>query len=65
MSLTPEEIKQKICDDVAQLQADLDGTLQRILDQAGGKIEPEKQEEVQRKIEGTKQLLERFKSRYV
>ncbi len=63
MSLTQQEIKQKICDDVTQIQADLDGTLQRILKQAGSKIEPEKQEEVQKKVEDTKQLLEYFKRR--
>ena len=65
MSISELDMRQKICDDVTQLQSDLEGALQRIFEQAGSKIEPERQEEVQKKVEGTKQLLERFKSRYI
>lgn len=59
-----EEIKQKICNDITQLQVDLQAALQRVLEQAGSKIELEKQEEVQQKFADTQQLLERFKGRY-
>jgi len=65
MSIFQPDMRQKICDDVTQLQSDLEGALQRIFEQAGSKIEPERQEEVQKKVEATKQLLERFKSRYI
>ncbi|HEY9642169.1 MAG TPA: hypothetical protein V6C57_16905 [Coleofasciculaceae cyanobacterium] len=64
MNIAEQEVKQKIWDDVTQLQADLQAALYRILEQAGSRIQPEKQEEVQQKVEGTRQLLEHFKSRY-
>ncbi|NJR66054.1 MAG: hypothetical protein HC772_13205 [Leptolyngbyaceae cyanobacterium CRU_2_3] len=51
--------------DVTQLQSGLETALQRIFEQAGSKIELQKQQEVQQKVEGTKQLLERFKTQYV
>ncbi|MBD3884714.1 hypothetical protein IFO70_23535 [Phormidium tenue FACHB-886] len=63
MNIT-EDIKQKIYNDITQLQVDLESALQRVFEQAGSKIELEKQEEVQQKIAATKQLLERFKGRY-
>jgi hypothetical protein len=61
---TEQDIRQKICDDLTQLQSGLQAALQKIFEQAGNRIEPAKQEEVQQKVEGTKQLLENFKSRY-
>lgn len=64
MSLIQQDVNQKICDEVTQLQTDLERALKYVFEQAGSKIKPEKQEEVQQNMEGTKQLLERFKSRY-
>lgn len=65
MNTLQQEVNQKICNEMTQLQADLEGALKKIFEQAGSKIKPEKQEEVTKAIEGTNQLLERFKSRYV
>jgi tRNA uridine 5-carbamoylmethylation protein Kti12 len=65
MNIAEQEIRQKICEDVTQLQVDLQTALQSIFEQAGHRIQPEKQQEVQQKFAGTQQLLEHFKSRYV
>ncbi|PPS39614.1 hypothetical protein [Chroococcidiopsis sp. TS-821] len=59
-----QEINQRILDTMTQLQTDLDKALQKIFEQAGSKIQLEKQEEFQREVENTKLLLKRFKSRY-
>lgn len=64
MNTKEQELNQKICDDMTQIQADLERALKMLFERTGNKIKPEKQEEVQKEIEGTKQLLERFKSRY-
>lgn len=64
MNATELEINQKICDDMTQLQIDLEQALKNIFEQAGSKIKPEKQQEVQKGIENTKLILENFKSRY-
>lgn len=53
-----------IFEQMIQLQADLEGILQKIFEQAGSKIQPEKQAEVQQQLAGTQRLLERFKDRY-
>ncbi|MHC5915172.1 MAG: hypothetical protein ACYTXE_30210 [Nostoc sp.] len=49
---------------MTQIQIDLERALKNILEQAGSKIKPEKQEELKKEVEGTKQIIERFKSRY-
>ncbi|KAF3889325.1 MULTISPECIES: hypothetical protein [Nostocales] len=64
MEISEQELSQKICDDVTQIEVDLETALKEILEQAGSKIKPEKQEEIKKEMEGTKQVLERFKSRY-
>lgn len=56
---------QKICDDVTQLQIELDTTLQKFLEQAGHKIQINQQEALKQSVESTKQRLERLKSYYV
>jgi ElaB/YqjD/DUF883 family membrane-anchored ribosome-binding protein len=65
METTQQETHQRICNDIVQLQVDLDGILNRIVEQAGSRINPERQAAVQQGVEDTKQLLERFKHRYV
>lgn len=64
MSTIQQTLNQKICDDMTQLQADLEGALKKIFEQAGSQINPDRREEVTKAIEGTKQMLERFKTRY-
>ena len=64
MNTTHQETQQKIYDSMFQLQADLETALKRIFEQAGNRIQPEKQEEVQQKIAQTKQVIERFKGKY-
>lgn len=64
MEIVQQETNQKICNVMAQLQADLEDALKQVFEQAGSKIKPEQQEAVQKEMESTKQLLERFKSRY-
>jgi ElaB/YqjD/DUF883 family membrane-anchored ribosome-binding protein len=64
MNTTEQEINQKIRDEMTQIQADLERAFSMLFQQAGNKIKPEKQEKVQKEIESTKQLLERFKSKY-
>ncbi len=64
MSANEQENNHRIHDEMTQIQIDLERALKNILEQAGSKIQPEKQEEFKKEIEGTKQILERFKSRY-
>jgi hypothetical protein len=64
MNTTQQDVNQKICDVMTQLQVDLEGALRQVFEQAGSKIKPEQQVAVQQEIESTKQLLERFKNRY-
>lgn len=56
---------QKICDDVTQLQIELDATLQTFLDQAGSKVQRDRQEELKQNVASTKQRLEHLKGYYV
>lgn len=58
-------IHQNICDNVAQLQIELDVTLQKLLEQAASKIQNDQQEELKQSIENTKQRLEKLKGQYV
>ncbi|MHC5932897.1 hypothetical protein [Nostoc sp.] len=64
MSANQQETNHRIRDEMTQIQIDLERALKNILEQAGSKIQPEKQDEFKKEIEGTKQILERFKSRY-
>jgi hypothetical protein len=64
MNIFHEEINQRICDDIIQLQLDLDGILKQIFDQAGNKIKPEQQAEVEQNIAGIRNLLECLKNSY-
>lgn len=64
MNTVEQPINQRICDDMTQLQTYLEEALRKIFEQAGSKINVEKQEAVKQEVEKTKQLLERFKSRY-
>ncbi|MEH2363296.1 hypothetical protein [Nostoc sp.] len=64
MSTKEQEINHRIHDEMTQIQIDLERAFKNILEQAGSKIQPEKQEEFKKEIEGTKQILEHFKSRY-
>ena len=64
MNAIESEINRKICDGIIEIESDLEETLRQIFEQAGGKIEPEKQAEVEQKTARTKQLLERLRSKY-
>lgn len=64
MDTTEQEVNQKICDTITQLQIDVESTLEKIFAQAGS-IQLEEQEEVKKEMEDTKQLLESLKSSYV
>lgn len=64
MGNTRQEDNQKIFDDMTQIQTELEAVLNKILEQAGTRIQPTQQEEVRKRIEGTNQLLELFKHRY-
>ncbi len=64
MTILQREINRRICNDIIQLQLDLDGTLKQIFDQAGNKIKPEQQVEVEQNIAGTRNLLEDLKNSY-
>ncbi|MEH1911162.1 MAG: hypothetical protein V7L05_05930 [Nostoc sp.] len=64
MSANEQETNHRIRDEMTQIQIDLERALKNILEQAGSKIKPDKQEEFKKEIEGTKQIIERFKSKY-
>ncbi|MFN6481456.1 MULTISPECIES: hypothetical protein [unclassified Nostoc] len=64
MNANEQQINHRIHDEMTQIQIDLEKALKNILEQAGNKIKPDKQEEFKKEIEGTQQILERFKSRY-
>jgi ElaB/YqjD/DUF883 family membrane-anchored ribosome-binding protein len=64
MIVNEQENNHSIHDEMTQIQIDLERALKNILEQAGSKIQPEKQEKFKKDIEGTKQIIERFKSKY-
>ncbi|MBD2461273.1 hypothetical protein H6G89_09465 [Oscillatoria sp. FACHB-1407] len=64
MNTIQQEINQNICDSMTQLHVDVERALRQIFEQAGTRIKPEQQEAVEKEMESTKQLVERFKSRY-
>lgn len=64
MNPIQDDINLKICEEITQLQADLAKTLKKIFEQTVREISLEQQEEVTKAIEGTQQILERFKSKY-
>ncbi|MEH1819538.1 MAG: hypothetical protein V7L31_10755 [Nostoc sp.] len=64
MSVNQQESNYRIHNEMTQIQIDLERALKNILEQAGSKIKPEKQEELKKEVEGTKQIIELFKSRY-
>ena len=64
MKDTVKNNNQILCNNMTQIQEDLEVLLNHIFEQAGSKIQPEKQAEYNRAIEGTKQVFERFKSKY-
>lgn len=64
MNASEQTINQKICEQMTQVQAGLEKVITKIFEQAGSKIQLEKREQVEKAIEGTKQILERFKSKY-
>ncbi|MEH2052437.1 hypothetical protein [Nostoc sp.] len=64
MSANEQENNHRIHDEMTQIQIDLERALKNILEQAGSKIQAEKQEKFKKDIEGTKQIIERFKSKY-
>ncbi|HEY9622372.1 MAG TPA: hypothetical protein V6C78_18585 [Crinalium sp.] len=65
MIVTEKITSQYIHDEMTRLYADVENVLKKIFEQAGNKIQPETQEDVQQKIVGTKQAIDRFKSKYV
>lgn len=56
--------KQKICDDITQLESALDSALQRLFERAGDRIKPDDRAKIQQEMANTKQLLERLRTRY-
>jgi hypothetical protein len=63
MTTTEQDLQQKICDDVTQLQADLGIAVRTIFQLANGKIGLERQAEIQQQLQNTEQTLERFKTK--
>jgi regulation of enolase protein 1 (concanavalin A-like superfamily) len=61
---TDYPMHQQICNDVTQLQLQLDVLLQSLFDQAGSRIQVDRQTELRQSIEITKQQLENLKGRY-
>ncbi len=64
MNTTKKAVNQNICENMTQIQEDLDLLLNKVFEQAGSNIQAEKQAEYTQAIEDTKQLIERFKSKY-
>ncbi len=64
MNTTKKAVNQNICENMTQIQEDLDLLLNKVFEQAGSNIQVEKQAEYTQAIEDTKQLIERFKSKY-
>ena len=64
MKDTVKNNNQSICNNMAQIQEDLEVLLNHIFEQAGSNIQAEKQAEYNKAIEGTKQIFERFKGKY-
>ncbi len=55
---------QRISEEIAQIQVDLEGVLKLFFEQAGSKLQPEQQGEMEQSVEGTKQMLERLRVKY-
>ena len=64
MNTTKKGVNQNICENMTQIQEDLEVLLNKIFEQAGSNIQAEKQAEYTQALEDTKQVIERFRSKY-
>ncbi len=58
------DCNQNICENMTQIQEDLELLLNKILERVGKNIQAEKQAEYLRALEETKQVIERCKTQY-
>jgi hypothetical protein len=64
MNTTKKGVNQNICENMTQIQEDLEVLLNKFFEQVGSNIQAEKQAEYTQALQNTKQVIERFKSRY-
>jgi ElaB/YqjD/DUF883 family membrane-anchored ribosome-binding protein len=64
MNTTKKGVNQNICENMTQIQEDLEVLLNEFFEQVGSNIQAEKQAEYTQALQNTKQVIERFKSRY-
>ena len=64
MNSNQEITNQNICEKMTKIQEDLDILLNKVFEEAGSNIQAEKQAEYSQAIENTKQVVERFKTKY-
>jgi len=64
MNTTKKSVNQNTCKTITQIQEDLEVLLNKVFEQVGSNIPAVKQAEYTQSLEDTKQVIERFKSKY-
>lgn len=64
MSTTQESIHQNICENMTHIQEDLEVLWNKVFEQVRSDIQVEKQAEYTQALEGMKQVINRYKSKY-
>lgn len=64
MNTTKKAVNRNICENMTQIQEDLETLLNSVFEQVGNTIQAEKQAEYTQVFEDTKQVIKRFKSKY-
>ncbi|MBR8838558.1 MAG: hypothetical protein DSM106950_32290 [Stigonema ocellatum SAG 48.90 = DSM 106950] len=61
MNTTKKGVNQNICENISQIQEDLEVLLKKVFEKIGSNIQAEKQAEYTQALENTKQVIEKFK----
>jgi regulation of enolase protein 1 (concanavalin A-like superfamily) len=63
--MTTSSIHQRIYNNITHLQLELDAAFQKLLDQAGNRIQIDRQTELRQGMESTQQRLDKLKGQYI
>lgn len=64
MNITTNCANQSVCDNMTQIQEDLEVLMNKLLEKVGNKLQVEKQAEYTQALEDTKLVIEKYKSKY-
>ncbi|AFY56410.1 hypothetical protein Riv7116_3970 [Rivularia sp. PCC 7116] len=64
MNITNNCVNQNVCENMTQIQEDLEVLMNKLLEKVGNKLQVEKQAEYTQALEDTKLVIAKFKSKY-